>query len=1228
MLAEARRARKDALCRAIAPAHRSVGVARRPRCYDAATSRTRAGENPASMVAGWILLGVSLVYIGLLFVVAYFGDRRPLYPDRTWLRPIVYSLALAVYCSSWTFYGAVGTAVSSGWSYLPIYLGPVLLFVFAIGIVRRLVQIAHEQNITSIADFLGSRYGKSQGLAALATVIAVIAAVPYLALQFKAGAMSIDVMSGGAGVGGGAVLQDSAFYLAVLLAVFAILFGTRQVDATEHHHGLMLAVALESLVKLIAFIAVGVFAWWQLRGGAQPVFDASAFAKPGLPQDFLAQTLMAFLAMFCLERQFQVGVVECENPRDLRPARWFFPLYLIVVSALVVPIALAGIARFGDSGVNPDTYVLALPLAAGNDTLALIAYLGGFSAATGMVLVASVALATMVSNDLVMPALLRWRALRLDQQPDLSRLVLTVRRLTIVAISLAAYGYYRATEAQQNLASIGLLSFAAVAQFAPAIIGGLYWRGGGRIGAVGGLVAGFVVWGYTLLLPTLAHAGWMPRDWVYFGLFEIAWLRPQALFGLAGWNALTHGLFWSLLFNIAFYVFLSLRYRPGVDERLRALPFLDPWMQRPSNVGGEWHGRINVADLRVIAERIIGPRAVERAFDEYRELSGRALAPTDAADRGLLQYTERLLAAAIGGASARRMLTTALRGTGMDLGEVVSLLDEASQELRFNREMLGVTLENIPQGVSVVDGGMRLVAWNRRYLDMFGYPDGMVYVGRPVADLIRWNAERGECGPGEVTEHVRKRITYMRQGSPHVFERVRPDGSVIEMRGRPMPGGGYVTTYTDVTAYKSVEQALMDANETLEQRVQDRTEELTAALDAQRHAKLEAEAANLSKTRFLAAASHDLLQPLNAARLFSSALNANPPDDPDVRQLAERIDSALKNAEELLDGLLDTSRLDSGSLRPEPSDVQAARLCESLQDQFAPLAEGRGLSLRVFCNEHLWLHSDRRLLRRILQNFLANALRYTRHGGVLLACRPRGDELEWQVWDTGGGIAPEHVGAVFEEFRRLDHPSPWGEQGLGLGLSICERIARMLGHTIGLRSRLGRGSVFTLRVPRVLQPTMPPAPAPQPARDVAGLRALCVDNDPAILDGMRALLERWGVIVDTANGLEAALMAARAHRPDVLLVDYHLGEALDGLAVLAIVQRELAPRSPPGALLTADGSDELTRRARADGYPLLQKPVRPAALRALLAALARRTSIVAEPMRPTPLPPGLSQPKS
>jgi PAS domain S-box-containing protein len=1156
------------------------------------------------MVAGWILLGVSLLYVGLLFAVAYYGDRRPLYPERTWLRPIVYSLALAVYCSSWTFYGAVGSAATSGWSYLPIYLGPVLLFLLFSGVLQRLIQIAREQNITSIADFLGARYGKSQGLAALVTVIALIAAVPYIALQFKAGAMSIQVLSGAA-PGHGSLLQDSALWLAVILAAFAILFGTRQVDASEHHHGLMLAVALESLVKLVAFVAAGVFALWHLPPDWRELAQGPLALDDGAPPGFFAQTLLALCAMFCLPRQFQVGVVECEDPRDLRRARVWFPIYLIVISALVVPIALAGVAAFGAAGVHPDTYVLRLPLLHDQTALALLIYIGGFSAATGMVIVASVALATMVSNDLVMPALLRAHALRPERGSDLSRVVLRIRRATILALALAAFGYYRATAGNQNLASIGLLSFAAVAQFAPAIIGGLYWRGASRRGAIGGLSLGFAVWAYTLLLPTLSRAGWLDTAWLDLGPLELSWLRPEALFGLRGWNAITHGTFWSLLANIGGFVFLSLRWRPSVDERLRALPFLDPWMQRPASAASEWRGRIAVSDLRAIAERIVGERTARRGFDEYAESSGKALQPNDAADRGLLQHTERLLAGAIGGASARRVLTGALRGTGLDLGEVVSLLDETSQELRFNRALLGATLENIAQGISVVDAEMRLVAWNRRYLEMFDYPDGMVYVGRHIGDLIRWNAERGELGGGDIDAKIEKRLAYMRQGSPHVFERVRADGSVIEVRGQPMPGGGFVTTFTDVSAYKRAEHALIEANESLELRVAQRTRELSDALDAQRRAKQEAENANLSKTRFLAAASHDLLQPLNAARLFSSALNAQPPQEPQARQLAERVDSALRNAEELLDGLLDISRLDTGVLQPEPASFAVADLCASLQEQFAPLAAARGLQLRVRCPD-AWLHSDRALLRRILQNFLANALRYTPVGGVLLAGRRRGTTLELQVWDTGPGIAAEHGAAVFEEFHRLDQPSPWGEKGLGLGLSICERIARMLDAPLALRSRVGRGSLFSIRVP--LAGAAPPAEsiaAPLP-HEVAGLRALCVDNEADILDGMQALLERWGLQVDRATGLEAALLQLRTQRPDVLLVDFHLGELLDGLAVLDILQREAGASPPPGALLTADGSDEVARRARESGYPVLRKPVRPAALRALLAALARR----------------------
>jgi len=1155
------------------------------------------------VIAGWLLLLVALLYVGLLFVIAYVGDRRPLYPRQPRLRPLVYSLALAVYCSSWTFYGAVGTAARSGLSYLPIYLGPLLLFVFGFGLLQRLVLVARERNITSIADFIAARFGKSHGLAALVAIIAVVAIIPYIALQFKAVAMSFAVL----GAGNSAWwFGDTALWCAALLAVFAILFGTRNIDATEHHHGMMLAVAVESLVKLLAFVAIGIYAC--MHGpGLQETLRAPVLQieKGSLPPGFVAQTLLAFCAMFCLPRQFQIGVVECEDPRDLRRARWLFPIYMILISAAVLPIVSAGMGLSQVRGGHLDAWVLNLPLALGDSGMALLAFVGGFSAATGMVIVAAVALATMISNDLVMPALLRIRRLDLEKRGDLSNTVLLIRRIAIVGLAALAYIYYRIIADAENLAATGLLSFAAVAQFAPAIVSALYWRGASRTGVQVGLLAGFAVWAYTLLLPAMTRAGWLGTPWMEEGPFGIGWLKPTELFHLTGWEPVTHGTFWSLLINVGCLVFISLRFRPSVAERLHAALFVDPFV-RSVGGAGDWRGRVTVRDLGTIAGRIVGERVTARAFHEYGERHGVTLTSSDAADRPLIQFTERLLASAVGAASARRILMGALSGTGLDIAEAMALLDEASQELRFNRELLATTLENVSQGISVVDGDMRLVAWNRRYVELFDYPDGMVYVGLPVADLIRWNAELGECGPGEVDEHVAKRIRYMRAGSPHVFSRVRPDGTVIEMRGRALPGGGFVTTFTDVTAYKSVEQALIDANETLEQRVEDRTAELSEALNATAMARRDAEAANASKTRFLAAASHDLLQPLNAARLFTSALRQHPGLDGEAAGLAERIDASFRAAEDLLDALLDVSRLDAGSYRPEVVPFALADLFDSLKQQFAVVAEQRGLTLRVVPSS-LSVRSDAQLLRRIVANFLSNALRYTRSGGVLLGVRHVGEHLRIEVWDSGPGIAEEQQARIFGEFQRLERPSPWGEKGLGLGLSICDRLAGILEHPLGLRSRVGRGSCFSITVPRTASVSRKRAPAM--ARPGGGeqlpLTVLCLDNDDTILDGMQALLGRWGVDCRVAIDLPTALDILSRTHVDLILADYHLSDEMDGLEALRLMGTKVVPM-PPAAMVTADGSTELKQRARALGYPLLHKPVRPAALRAMLVALAKR----------------------
>ncbi|TGV08501.1 hybrid sensor histidine kinase/response regulator [Alcaligenaceae bacterium 429] len=1135
------------------------------------------------MEPAWVVLA-SLVYAALLFAIAWIGDRRPLYPQRPWLRPVVYSLALAVYCSSWTFYGAVGSAMRYGVGFLPIYLGPLLMLIFGWRIVERLALVAQSQNTVSIADFIASRFGRSQRLAALVAFIATVAAVPYLALQYKAVALSLRVLTGTDMYT--SMLGDPALYVAILMALFSILFGTRQVDATEHRPGLMLAVAFESLVKLVALLAVGLFAVSWFGGNELNMNDAiHELLVNAPPVGFVGQTLLAFAAILCLPRQFHVAIVECGDVSDIRRARWLFGAYLVIISLMVLPIAAVGASMLGADGMAPDSFMLLLPLSENQLGLALMVYIGGFSAATGMVIVTSVALATMISNDLVMPLMLR-RGWVQYEQGNVASTVLWIRRLAIMALAGAAYGYYMLSNTDTALAAYGLLAFAAVAQFAPSLIGGLYWRGASRQGVEAGLILGFAFWTYTLFLPVLTEAGWFSDRWLYEGPWGLSWLRPTQLFGFGDWDPLTHGTFWSLFCNVSAFLWVSLRRRPGLGERLRAEPFLDPYAQR-QKLAAQQYGNLLVNDLLLLAERITGEKMANRAFRDRALQRNQTLSTDLRADSEWVHFTELLLAAVVGAASARLAITSALRGSGMELATVVAVLDEAGQALRFNRDILMSTLENIDQGVSVVDAQMRLVAWNQNYQQLFRFPVGMLYVGRPVEDLLRFNAERGKISGSthDMDEAIQRRITFMRNGSSYVSQRTLND-KVIELRGRPLPGGGYVTSYSDISHYVKVERELRDINETLEQRVAERTRE--------------AETAQESRTRFLTAVSHDVLQPINAARLFASALRETDEVD-EMPRLAERIDTALRTAEDLLEGLLDISRLDAGVLKPEIEVINVAKLLNHLADQYAPMALRRGLKLRVHA-PNVYVRSDPRLLRRVLQNFLANALRYTKEGRILVGARCRGDAVVFQVWDSGQGIPPQHVKQIYAEFHRYEQPFDWDGRGLGLGLSICQRISLLLGHGLDAASEVGKGSVFAISVPRA------EAPAPQAQTVVSegsvnqplkGLRVLCLDNDPDIISGMEELLSRWGVQGIMATTVDQAL-ECMAQEPHVLLADYHLHDRLNGLEALEVLSNK-AP-DIPGVLLTADGSDELKSAAKQKGYPVLTKPVKPASLRAFLSA--------------------------
>ncbi|WP_428422098.1 ATP-binding protein [Methylibium sp.] len=646
------------------------------------------------MLSTPLVLGASFAYLLLLFGVAHFADRRARAGRSLIGNAWVYTLSMGVYCTAWTYFGSVGRAASSGLWFLPIYLGPTLAMLLAGSVLRKMIRIARSYRITSIADFIASRYGKSRTLAALVTLIALVGILPYIALQLKAIASGLSVLTATPG-GTGPWWRDSTLYIALVLAGFTVAFGTRHLDASERHEGMVAAIAFESVVKLLAFLAVGTFVCWGLFDGPGDIF-ARAAARTELEPllglggesrfagaQWAALTLLAMLSVLFLPRQFQVMVVENVDERHVRRATWAFPLYLLLINLFVLPIALGGLLHFGRGGADPETFVLSLPQAFDQPALALVAFIGGLSAATGMVIVEAIAVSTMVSNDLVMPLLLR---LRQHASGDLSVLPLAVRRVVIVALLLLGYLYFRIAGEAYALVSIGLISFAAVAQFAPALLGGMYWKGGTKAGALAGLGAGFVLWAWTLLLPSIARSGWLATAFVTDGPFGIKLLQPEQLLGLTGLDSLTHALLWSLLVNAGLYVAVSLSRAPSAREAGQALLFVDVF-RRSSAAPVFWRGRARLAELQQLAARFLGAEPAQRLFADYARRSGAAGIERIEPDAQLVQHVETQLAGAIGSASARAVMASVVEEEPLAPEDILRLLDEASQVRAQNRQL-------------------------------------------------------------------------------------------------------------------------------------------------------------------------------------------------------------------------------------------------------------------------------------------------------------------------------------------------------------------------------------------------------------------------------------------------------------------------------------------------------------------------------------------------------------
>lgn len=1144
----------------------------------------------------WLISLLSVAYLLLLFVVAYYGQKQS---KAKWLsRPWVYSLSLGVSCTSWAFYGTVGQAATTGAWLAPVYIGSILCLVFAWPMLLRILRISKEQNLTSIADFIACRYDRSPVIATVVTLVALLGTIPYIALQLRAISKSFDLLTGSYQSG-----ISTTFIVTLVLIIFSILFGARQVAVNKQNQGLVLAIAFSSVVKLFALTAVGIFATFFVFNGVNDLLtqaeNFTQVANINQPSSVnttyyaISQAILGMITIFILPQQYHMMMIENHHENELKSARYLYPLYFIAINIFILPIALAGQSLFPGGNVDADTYVITIPLFFQQAWLGGLAYIGGLAAATSMVIVATIVLSTMVTTEIVNPLLLHYNSFVSQQKTQLSGVLLNIRRVAIALLLLLALAFERIVDQQNHLATIGLLSFVLLSQLAPLVIGALYWRKATTKAALISLTVGSIIWLYTLLLPSL----FPNASWLNSGLWGLTWLNPFALFGFTNLDHISHGLFFSLLANTLCFIIISLLTHRSVSEKLQTELFI--YQQQ-----GDFEHNLSTKDLYHLLQRFIDNNAAENFLIEHaKQLSNTS------ASNALVEYTRLQLSSILGSASTRMVMKAVTAKQSLPLQDVVNIVDEANKLFKFNRELLQAGVENIEQGISVIDADMRLVAWNKRYIELLDYPDDFVCAGKPIAELLQFNADRGVIAgntkPTDIDStdnFIQRRIDHMRQGNSHHFQREMPNGVVLEIRGQAMPGGGFVSTFSDITAHIETKKALQQANETLEQRVAERTLELS-------NAKAEAEAANTSKTKFLAAASHDLMQPFNAMSLFTNMLNKKV-QSTDLKELANNIQNSLNAAESLLSDLVEISRLDNSTQKIDKHCFIIDDLLAPLSSEFTVLARHANLDFS-YVKSSCVVETDQRLLRRVVQNFLSNAINYcpqtNRQGKVLLGVKHQQNNIIIEVWDNGPGIPADKQAIIFKEFERLNTNDT--VSGLGLGLAISERIAKLLGCTISVKSTLNKGTCFSITVPRsysiqaekIAQTT---ASIQVTNDEFCNLNVVLIDNESLMLTAMQAQLQEWGCRVIAAkdeNSL-ADTLAQQPVIPTLIISDYHLDNNQNGVDLISECMHKYGWQAPV-IICSADPSEQVRGHTSNAKFYFMRKPIKALALKKLMRQL-------------------------
>jgi signal transduction histidine kinase len=1006
--------------------------------------------------------------------------------------------------------------------------------------------------------------------------------MPYIALQLKAIVYSFQQLQAEQSL----ITWRFGLVVSLVLAGFTIVFGVRNIDVTERHPGVMLAIAFESLVKLFAFLAVGLFVSFVLFDSPMDIWRESG-ANLQLEQQFNMPNLMSMAAMLIivmaaflsLPRQFQVMVVELKDEKDTWLSRRVFPLYLLVFAIFAAPLGLAGQLLLGDS-VPSDAYVLFLPWYEQQTWLTLFSFLGAISAASSMVIISSIALSTMLSNEIVFPWLFRANK---DSQTDYDSFryrLLNIRKILVLLVILLGYGVFLMAS-PDTLSSLGEIAFGAFAQLTPALIAAFYWRRASLTGVYGGILVGFMMWFIFNFLPQFGFYAQPFTDGILPATSTISLL--------------------SLAANVFVMWALSHISRQSVQERVQASVFLE-W--QPTNLLTIQKNRhIDYRELELLISRFVGEKKAKESFSKFQRETIKKQVGNVAYNQMLIELTENTLASVMGASSARLVLSSVLEGRDIALDELAVLVEDASnQQQKVSDNLLQSAIENASEGISIVDNELKLVAWNKKYLGLFNYPKELIYKGSPVESLIRYNVQRGLCGSGHIDAQVAKRLQFLRNGSSHSSER-QHDGQVIRIEGNPLPGGGFVMLFSDITAYRQAEQVLKEANVDLETRVLERTHKLAQTNAALAIAREKAEQAHVKKSLYLKACSHDLMQPLEAARLFTSALADQNNLNAVQKRQVDNIDNSLKVANDLLSDLGEIARIESGNIKPHKESFALIELFEDLAQEFSALADELKVNFRVVATS-VWVNSDKHLLRRVLQNLVGNAFRYASPGKVLLGARIIKNTVNIQVLDNGPGIPIDKQDMVFEQFTQLNTPQIKSNQGLGLGLNISQSLTHLLGHSLSLKSKEGLGCKFSVSLEKARAVIKSREVSPVYKVGLKGVTVLCIDNDSDVLNGMIELLTTWQCHVLPANSFEEAVSVFTENKNniEILLVDYQLDDQKDGLTLISQL-RLLSNYYIPAILITATTDSDIEEKAMNLDVGFMRKLVKPAGLRAMMSAM-------------------------